>query len=172
MSRSASESRVTSSGPHRKVTTDWVQPDHQLLLRDTVQLMRLLPSFVRNLQFGRWLVIVAGAIGLFFLLFQLAVGDHSLYGSFLEGAVASLATMVLGGTGQRYWGRAKLEEVSGPGGWGMKFAKATRRSLRVAVDGLLDQMDAVNARLLSLEEDVAALKGDPPAQESDPQTRS
>jgi hypothetical protein len=80
--------------------------------------------------------------------------------------------MVLGGTAERFWNRAKVSEVSGPGGWGMKFARATRKSLEVAVEGVLAQMDAVNARLLSLEEDVAALKGDPPAQGSEVQARS
>jgi hypothetical protein len=129
--------------------------------------MRWLPPFLRDLRFGRWLVIAAGAIGVFFLLFRLIVDDRSLYRSFLEGAGGCFATMVLVGTAERFWNRAKVEEVTGPGGWGVKFARATRRSLRVAVEGVLGQMDAVNARLLSLEEDVAALKGSAPKADSE-----
>jgi hypothetical protein len=69
--------------------------------------------------------------------------------------------MTLLGIGSRFWHRGQLEEAGVPG-WRMKFAQATRRPLRILVEGLTDQMDAVNARLLSLEEDVARLKGTPP----------
>jgi hypothetical protein len=129
--------------------------------------MRWLPPLLRDLRFGRWLVISAGAIGIFFFLLRLVVDDRSLYRAFLEGAVAAFVTMVLVGTAERFWSRAKVEEVSAPGGWGVKFARATGRSVRIAVDGLLSQMDAVNARLLSLEEDVARLKGS--ASQTDPE---
>jgi hypothetical protein len=108
------------------------------------------------------LVLVAAAVGIFFLLFRALAEDRSFYRAFLEGSAASFATLVVIGAGERFWNRAKIEEATGPGGWGVKFTRATTKSLRVAVDGLLNQMDTVNERLLNLEEDVAALKEEAP----------
>jgi hypothetical protein len=112
-------------------------------------------------------VLVATAIGVFFLLFRMVANGRSLYRAFLEGSAASFATLVVVGTGERFWSRAKIEEATAPGGWGVKFARATTRSLRVAVDGMLNQMDAINQRLLDLEEDVAALKGSQPGPDNE-----
>lgn len=116
----------------------------------------------RQLHFGHLLVLAAAAVGIFFLFFRMLAEERSVYRAFLEGSAASFVTLVVVGTGERFWNRARIEEATGPGGWGVKFTRATTRSLRVAVDGLLSQMDTVNERLLNLEEDVATLKEPPP----------
>jgi hypothetical protein len=116
----------------------------------------------RQLHFGHLLVLAAAAVGIFFLFFRVLAEDRSFYRAFLEGSAASFATLVVIGTGERFWNRAKIEEATGPGRWGVKFTRATTRSLRVAVDGLLNQMDTVNKRLLNLKEDVAALEESAP----------
>jgi hypothetical protein len=116
---------------------------------------------------GRWNVFISLPIGVFFFFDRLFVDDRTLYRSFMEGAIAAFVAMQLFGTAVRFLNRGEVEEVGGPGGWTMRFAQATTRPLRILVDGLISQMDAVNARLLSLEEDVARLKGTPP--ETDPQ---
>ena len=122
-----------------------------------------LARVLRQLHFGRLLVLAAVAVGVFFLVFRMLADERSFYRAFLEGSAASFATLVVVGTGERFWSRAKIEEATGPGGWGVKFSRATTKSLRVAVDGLLNQMNTINERLLNLEEDVAALKESPPA---------
>jgi hypothetical protein len=121
-----------------------------------------LARVLQQLHFGRLLVLAAAAVGVFFIVFRMLADDRSFYRAFLEGSAASFATLVVVGTGERFWNRAKIEEATGPGGWGVKFTRATTRSLRVAVDGLLNQMNTINERLLNLEEDVAALKESPP----------
>jgi hypothetical protein len=74
------------------------------------------------------------------------VNERTLYRSFMESAIAAFATMVLIGTGTRFWHRGQVGEVSAPGG----VAQATRRPLRILVEGLTGQMDTVNQRLTQI----------------------
>jgi hypothetical protein len=108
---------------------------------------------------GRALVVVAGVLGLFFFV-QALVTDNALFRSFINGAVAAFAVMVLGGVGRRLWRGAEVAGAQAPGGWGLNFfAKATLRPIQALEERINRQMDALNVRLLGVEEQVAAFKG-------------
>jgi hypothetical protein len=67
--------------------------------------------------------------------------------------------MVVGGVAQRFWGGAQVAEASGgPSGLGLRFIQVTRRPLRLLVERLDEQLETVNRRLATVEEDVEILK--------------
>ena len=68
------------------------------------------------------------------------------------GLGGALAVMLVLGIGQRFWLGSEVEQ-----GWGIRFARATQRPLRVLEDRIDAQMRALNDRLLSVEQEIAEL---------------
>jgi hypothetical protein len=115
---------------------------------------------------GRSIVVGALALGIFFFVQALAT-NNALFRSFVNGAVAAFAVMVLGGAGRRLWRGDRVEGAQAPGGWGLTFARATLRPFRALEQRITKQMDVVNDRLFALEEEIAALKGSPRESETE-----
>jgi hypothetical protein len=115
-------------------------------------------------QAGRWAVVLAAVVGAFFLV-QRLIADDSLWDSFIKGAAAAFAVMLLIGVGRRFWRGDKVESAEAPGGWKVSFARAALRPFRVLEERLDAQMKTVNDRIRAVEEDVRVLKESTPADE-------
>lgn len=61
--------------------------------------------------------------------------------------------MIVGGTFQRFWGGAKLNDATMPGGFGIGFG-ATKKVLGELNRRVTEQMDTLNDRLYDLEKVV------------------
>lgn len=95
----------------------------------------------------------SGSIGAAFFVGLLIDGD-SLFSAFWMGCVAAFAAMALSATAKGLWEGQEVESAQGPGGWGVKFFGATRRTVRLLSERVADQMTTVNQRLYELEKAV------------------
>jgi hypothetical protein len=102
---------------------------------------------------GRWIVLGGSAVGAAFFIGLLATGS-AVFSAFWKGGVAFFLVMVLAGTAQSFWRGNEVAEAQGPGGMGLKFFGATRRTLRLMEERLKSQMDLINRRLYELEKAV------------------
>ena len=89
-----------------------------------------------------------------------------MYRSFLMGLGAALAVMVVLGIAQRFWRGSQIEEA-GAAGLGIRFARATRRPIRVLEERVDTQMRLLNDRLFEVERELAELRRALPPTEED-----
>lgn len=107
---------------------------------------------------SRWIVYGGLGVGAAFFVGQL-VSDDAMFSAFWKGVVAAFAVMALAGIAQNFWRGREVSGAQGPGGIGLQFFGATRRTLRLLEARLESQMDLINRRLYDLEK--AAFKGSP-----------
>jgi hypothetical protein len=98
------------------------------------------------------------AVGIAFFAGQL-LSDDAAFTAFWKGSVAAFAVMVLAGVAQSLWRGREVSGAQGPGGMGLQFFGATRRTLGLLEERVASQMELINQRLYDLEK--AVFKGSP-----------